>query len=290
MVQVQGHLFLIKENLKYFFELPGVFNTTYKYTQESLNNSNLSSFLNGSTWKNIKNNFPGKTIFPIFLYYDDAEMGNPLGSHSGIHKMGCIYYTVPALPPEYLSSLDNIFPGYLFHSSDRGAQKFDNETMFSALISTLIDLQENGVTIIINYVQIKIYFVLSLILGDNLGLNSMLGFVESFAANHYCRICRSHKRDLQNMIKESVESNRNQNNYELDILKASVSETGINERCVFNKIPSYHVIVNSVCDFMHDVTEGVARYDMAVIINYLISNKYFSLEDLIIEYYYLNME
>jgi len=280
MVQVQGHLFPIKENLKYFFELPGVFNTTYKYTQESLNNSNLSSFLNGSTWKNIKNNFPGKTIFPIFLYYDDVEMGNPLGSHSGIHKMGCIYYTVPALPPEYLSSLDNIFPGYLFHSSDRGAQKLDNETMFSALISTLIDLQENGVTIIINYVEIKIYFVLSLILGDNLGLNSMLGFVESFAANHYCRICRSHKRDLQNMIKESVESNRNQKNYELDILKANVSETGINERCVFNKIPSYHVIVNSVCDFMHDVTEGVARYNMAVIINYLISNKYFSLEDL----------
>lgn len=45
----------------------------------------------------------------------------------------------------------------------------------------------------------------------------MLGFVESFAANHYCRICRSHKRDLQNIIKESIESNRNKNNYELDI-------------------------------------------------------------------------
>lgn len=95
MVQVQGHLFPIKENLKYFFELPGIFNTAYKYIQESLNNSNLSS------WKNIKNNFPDKTIFPIFLYYDDAKIGNPLGSHSGIHKMGCIYYTVPALPPEY---------------------------------------------------------------------------------------------------------------------------------------------------------------------------------------------
>lgn len=34
------------------------------------------------------------------------------------------------------------------------------------------------------------------------------------------------------------------------------------------------------CDFMHDVSEGVARYDMALIINYLINNKYFSIENL----------
>ncbi|CAI6376629.1 unnamed protein product [Macrosiphum euphorbiae] len=108
-------------------------------------------------------------------------MGNPLGSHSGVHKIGCIYYTIPALPPEYLSSLENIFPAFLFHSSDRGAHKFDNKTMFSALINTLIDLEENG---------------------DNLGLNSMLGFVHSFSANHYCRICRLQKCDLQTMLKD----------------------------------------------------------------------------------------
>lgn len=64
-------------------------------------------------------------------------------------------------------------------------------------------------------------------------------------------------------------------------MKANVSETGINEPNVFNTIPNFHVTVNSVCDFMHDVSEGVARlYDMAVIINCLINHKYFSLEDL----------
>jgi len=35
---------------------------------------------------------------------------------------------------------------------------------------------------------------------------------------------------------------------------------------------------NIVCDFMHDIPEGVARYDMAVIINHLITNKYFTLD------------
>lgn len=76
MVPVHGHLFPIKENLKHFFELSGVFDVAYQYTVSSLNNSNLSSFLNGSTWKNIMNNFQDKIVFPIFIYYDDAEIGN----------------------------------------------------------------------------------------------------------------------------------------------------------------------------------------------------------------------
>jgi len=123
-------------------------------------------------------------------------MGNPLGSHSGVHKIGCIYYTVPALPPEYLSCLENIFPVFIFHSSDSGKDKFDSKKMFSSLIRDLIDLQENGISIGVNSINITIYFALGLILGDNLCLNSMLGFAESFSANHYCRICRLHKNKL----------------------------------------------------------------------------------------------
>jgi len=279
MVPVQGHLLPIKQNLKLFFELPGVYNTALEYTENAMKQKDiLTSFLNGSTWKSIKCKFFDKIVFPIFLYYDDAEMGNPLGSHSGIHKMGCVYYTVPAFPPEYLSSLDNIFPAFLFHSSDRGSSKFNNKTIFASLIKVLIDLQENGISISVNSVNIQVYFVLGLVLGDNLGLNSILGFVESFSANYYCRFCYSHKTILQKMLFESTEYLRNVENYKLDVQKANVSETGICELCVFNEIPNYHVTVNSVCDFMHDVTEGVARYDMALIITHLIKDQYFTLE------------
>jgi len=119
-------------------------------------------------------------------------MGNPLGSHSGVHKIGCIYYTIPALPPEYLTSLENIFPAFLFHSSDRGAHKFDKKTMFSCPYKYSHRFTKNGITIVVNSISTKIYFVLGLILGDNLGLNSMLGFVQSFSANYYCRILCCH--------------------------------------------------------------------------------------------------
>lgn len=279
MVPVQGHLLSFKSNLKSFFELPDIYETALKFTNDSLSSTGiLTSFLNGSTWKKIKCSFSDKIVFPIFLYYDDAEMGNPLGSHSGIHKMGCVYYTVPSLPPEYLSSLDNIFVGYLFHSQDRGTFKINNYDMYKALIKELIDLDTNGISITVNFKTYQIYFALGLVLGDNLGLNSILGFVESFSANHYCRICRSPKSDMQKMIYEFSETLRNEINYDTDINLADSSQTGLNEYCIFNNVPSFHVTRNSVSDFMHDITEGVARYDMAFIIKNLIDLKYITLE------------
>jgi len=59
---------------------------------------------------------------------------------------------------------------------------------------------------------------------------------------------------------------------------ADNSQTGLNEYCIFNNIPSFHVTRNSVSDFMHNITEGVARYDMALIIKNLIDLKYITLE------------
>lgn len=153
----------------------------------------LSSYLNDSSWNYIYSMFPDKIVFPLFLYYDDAEMGNPIGSYSGVHKMDCIYYSVAALPPEYLLSLNNIFVSFLFHSADQGQSKINNKKMFTALIKELIDVQENGILLSTN---VTIYFTLGLVFGDNLGLNSILGFVESFSANFYCRICYSPKSDL----------------------------------------------------------------------------------------------
>lgn len=71
---------------------------------------------------------------------------------------------------------------------------------FHLLLKIKIDLQENGVTINIDSNDITVYFELGLVLGDNLGLNSILGFVSSFSANHYCRICRLYKDDTKKNV------------------------------------------------------------------------------------------
>jgi len=59
-----------------------------------------------------------------------------------------------------------------------------------------------------------------------------------------------------------------------------VSNSELNERCIFNKVPNSYVVKNMVCDFMHDILEGVARYDIALVIKNLIEKKYFTLNQL----------
>lgn len=57
-------------------------------------------------------------------------------------------------------------------------------------------------------------FCVGAITGDNLGLNSILGFVESFSANHPCRICRADRNQIRNMCEEDSSLLRNESNYE----------------------------------------------------------------------------
>jgi len=80
------------------------------------------------------------------------------------------------------------------------------------------------------------------------------------------------------MINECTETLRNEINYASDISIDNYSLTGLKVICIFNELPSYHVARNVVCDIMHDLIEGVARYDMALIVKNLIDLKFFSLE------------
>ncbi|CAI6357479.1 unnamed protein product [Macrosiphum euphorbiae] len=96
--------------------------------------------------------------------------------------------------------------------------------MFSFLINELKDLQTNGITIQVDLVEIAIFFALGLVLGDNLGLNLILGFV----ANYCCLIYRCSKHDLHKMVREVDTLIRNENNYETDIILNCVSNSGLN--------------------------------------------------------------
>lgn len=55
---------------------------------------------------------------------------------------------------------------------------------------------------------------------------------------------------------------------------------GIKERCIFNDLEYYHIYENQCVDVMHDLYEGVLRYDMANVMSKLIYLNYFTLESL----------
>lgn len=85
----------------------------------STNNSIISNFVQSKIWKVkiLKN--PNKMLFPLFLYYDDFEVNDPLGSHSGSQMLGAVYISIPCLPSELISSLENIFLALLFKTDDK---------------------------------------------------------------------------------------------------------------------------------------------------------------------------
>ncbi|KAB0793118.1 hypothetical protein PPYR_12738 [Photinus pyralis] len=266
--------------LKQLFELPRFHEQVCDYVNSLKHCTTVTSFIQSDLWKSKLTKYNVEdTVLPLFIYFDDYEACNPLGSHAGVYKIGAIYASFPFLPPQFRSTLDNIILVSLFHSEDR--KQVGNRKILDPIISELTFLEENGITIIINGKTLRIYFVLGLVIGDNLGLHSIMGFNESFSSNHYCRFCTSSKKDMESLCNIKNVTLRNKTNYNEHILLNDASQTGIKEACVFNEIPSFHVCDNLSVDIMHDILEGVCHYDMLNMLNYYINvKKLFSLDTL----------
>ncbi|XP_015118328.1 uncharacterized protein LOC107041995 isoform X2 [Diachasma alloeum] len=221
--------------LKAFLELPGVLNQISTYMRELDDNEGplMENFVQGDLWKKkIKRLFHGKIVLPLVVYTDDAETAE-LGSHMGDNQLGVIYYTILSLPPEHQSLLKNIFTYSIHYAEDK--KSFCNSDVYRLLLQELIHLERDRITVVDeNGESHQIYFALCLVIGDNLGLHSILGFVENFRANYHCRICRVFKNDALNQSQEDPELLRGVENYEEDVNINDYSLTSIKERCIFN--------------------------------------------------------
>jgi hypothetical protein len=140
------------------------------------------------------------------------------------------------------------------------------------------DLEENGIDIQLQTGTVTIYFVLSLVVGDNLALNTLLGFSESFSANYYCRICKMTKSDCQHELTIHQSLIRNKTNFKSDLISQSFETTGIKFNSVFNKLKHFHVTDNISVDVMHDFFEGICNYVVCSILLKYISDSTIALD------------
>ena len=176
----------LRDILKAFLKTEGVLNRILKYISSVNSKSSvISNIMQAELWKETIKNFEGKICLPLALYFDEYETGNCLGFHSGIHKLGEAYIIMLALPPEFRSKLTNIFLAMLIHHDDH--KKAGNKIAFAKLIEEFKYLAEEGIVVETDCKKIRIYFVLAVVEGDNQGLNTILGFSESFSATCYCR-------------------------------------------------------------------------------------------------------
>lgn len=100
-----------------------------------------------------------------------------------------------------------------------------------------------------------IKFIVCLILGDNLGVNDILGFTKGCNTNFFCRFCKLKKIVTQSQLIEELKALRNYQNYCAYVLIGDLSKTGINEYSVFNDIYKFHVTRNFSVDVLHDFFE-----------------------------------
>lgn len=271
----------LRHVLKTILQDCNLFEVIIKFMNHLESNSNkcVSNFVQCKLWKSKLEKNSQKILLPLFLYFDDFEINNALGSHAGNNKLGAVYASLPCLPPEYSSSLENIFLACLFKSVDR--LEFGNRAIFSELISELNYLEDTGIEILYDGKIKRVFFSLGLILGDNLGLHSILGFSESFMANFSCRFCKSNKSDCNHQLVQIDENLRNEVNYSTDIAINNLSLTGIKELCVFHEIQSFHVTNNYAVDIMHDILEGVCKYDIGMMLKVMVYNlNYFTIDTL----------
>lgn len=273
-----AHFIPLRIVFKYFFELPNIFNVTVENIKKmKMSSSNICDFFQSPLWLHILNFYPNKMVLPVFLFYDDFEINNPLGSHSGIHKLGGTYVSIPALPIQYQSHLENIFFSILCHSCDRNL--FGNRAIFNILLQELAYLENEGITVVVGGKKHQLYFVLALIVGDNLAVNGILGFTESFKANYFCRLCKASKEQCQNLCTSVSDFQRIKENYDRDVIASNVSNTGIKEPCMWNDLSSFNVTENLTVDIMHDLYEGICRYELgAILYAFIINEKFFSLQ------------
>lgn len=118
----KGILMPLKFQFKKYFEQNNNLNLALDRYDKLMNLSvldkhcNLSNFIQGSLWKEKIFSHQNQIVMTFFMYINDFEINNPLGSKSMCHSISAVYYSFPL--NELTSKLDYIFLAALIKSKD----------------------------------------------------------------------------------------------------------------------------------------------------------------------------
>lgn len=200
----------------------------------------------------------------LHISADEFEICNPIGSKATIHKLTAFYFTIQNLPPQFRSKSDNIFLFCLCYSDDLKTKYTDINDIWDLVVKDIGFLETHGIYLE-NGETIK--GSIALMSFDNLGANSMLGFVSCFRAQFFCRFCEMPINDCRVECRENPTIRRTIESYNkiLDRIENSAKvdfkdSRGIKMKCVLNELQYFHILKNFTVDPMHDLNEGVIPF------------------------------
>lgn len=227
------------------------------------------------------------TTLQIQLAIDEFEPCHALKSKKGLHKQCAIYFEIRNVEPKLKSNINNIYLVALVNAKD---MKLDDVNKIASKITEELKILEiKGVEI---RPGVNLNGVLINISSDNLGANTIFGFVECFVATYYCRICELSSTECKVAIEEIPEKLRQKSNYEscLKLVNEyhennkipNYKETkGVKKNCEFNSLRNFHILDNCNLDIMHDVNEGVIPFFTQKFLKLIISKKFATSDELI---------
>lgn len=265
----------IVDTIRALFSNPAFYDMYFEYNENSPHICTpgvYEDFCCGSTSKK-HSIFKEKSTIQLQIGIDDFEPCSDLKSKTGLHKQCAIYFQIRNLPQHIRSKLNNIFVIALVPVLDLNDKSaFDN--VLRKIVAEL-KIMQTGIRIGTRIIK----GVLINISGDNLGANGVLGFVECFSAQYYCRICESNKFECKLQVREDPTNLRNESNYSelLSFVEPNkdvyIKSKGIKKYCLFNDLETYSIFANASADILHDILEGVVSYFLSSFLNHLIKNK-----------------
>lgn len=201
----RGIVMPIEDQIRSFLQLPGMLklmlNEQGRYFVDNCTNKPIAHFCQASLWKGIVNKNVGKKIIPIMIYNDDFKIDDSVGPHGGDTSISAFYYQFPSLPSYLKSKLQYIFVGMLTLS--KHVKECTADSALNMILNIFTRLEVYGIEIVDEVGERhKIHFILTNVLGDNLGIHTILGFAQSFNATYYCRFCITPKSRCQHMFND----------------------------------------------------------------------------------------
>ncbi len=153
-------------------------------------------------------------------------------------------------------------------------KKYGFDPILEPLIRDIKILESDGIELPVS--TSKVYGTICQVIGDNLGMHSILGFTESFSGHYSCRLCLTEKADVQLVYSEDdlrvILRDRTiyeQHCSELESDPQLKSTHGLKRNPTLNSLQYFHVCHNYSLDVMHDLLEGVVQFEMKLLFGYL---------------------
>ena len=162
----------------------------------STSNDCLGDFCDGSLYKSHPLFSLDPSALQIIGYYDDVEVVNPLGSYVKKHKLGCLFFFLGNVRPQYRSILKNIQLVAVGRSED--IQHYGLNAFLSPFVEDLKTLYCDGIVASVGGELRTFRGALLAFLADTLAAHAVGGFKGSV----FCSAHMSYVHDYIRTIKE----------------------------------------------------------------------------------------